>query len=174
MYGAQGKRKAASQAVVQQRRFFWKAVMVIVLMTEPDAVTGGKSEDDSDFSESGDDDADFTVGKNKVKEIKKKEVEVKSPVEKKEKKLKSKCDTLAVTSRDCAPAAVKSESQPSPKKVSLSSEATRKPVQISRPPAESRKAKWIPPAISGSSSSRSWQGGLLSLQISVSALACSD
>ena len=50
-----------------------------------------------------------------MEEIKKKEVKVKSPVEKKEKKPKSKRDTLEVTSRDSAPAALKSESQPSPK-----------------------------------------------------------
>ncbi|XP_027976840.1 RAD51-associated protein 1 [Eumetopias jubatus] len=111
-----------------------------------------ESEDDSDFNESEDNDEGFTKGKNKVKEIKKKEVRVKSPVEKKEKKPKSKCDTL-VTSGDSVPAAVKSESQPSPKKVSLSSEATRKSLQICSPSAESRKSKWIPPAVSGSSGS---------------------
>ncbi|XP_059969749.1 RAD51-associated protein 1 isoform X2 [Mesoplodon densirostris] len=149
--GSQRRRKAASQAVVQQRK--------ILLEnsdgdgaddSEPDFATGEDSEDDSDFSESEDDES-FTVRKSKVKEIKKKEVKGKSPVEKKEKKAKSKRDDV-VTSVDSAPAAVKLESWPSPKKVSPSSEATRKPLQIRSPPAESKRPKWVPPAVSGSSS----------------------
>ncbi|XP_047598670.1 RAD51-associated protein 1 isoform X2 [Lutra lutra] len=153
LHGAQGKRKAASKAVVQQRKILLEGSDGDSANdSEPDSATGEESEDDSDFSESEDDDEDFTMGKNKAKEIKKKEVKVKSPVEKKEKKPKSRCDTLA-TSRDSAPAAVKSESQPSPKKVSLPSEATRKPLQIRSPSAESRKPKWVPPATSGSSNS---------------------
>ncbi|XP_059882029.1 RAD51-associated protein 1 isoform X4 [Delphinus delphis] len=147
--GPQRRRKAASQAVVQQRK--------ILLEnsdgdgaddSEPDFATGEDSEDDSDFSESEDDES-FTVRKSKVKEIKKKEVKGKSPVEKKEKKSKRHD---VVTSVDSAPAAVKSESWPSPKKVSPSSEATRKPLQIQSPPAESKRPKWVPPAVSGSSS----------------------
>ncbi|XP_034884320.1 RAD51-associated protein 1 isoform X1 [Mirounga angustirostris] len=150
-HGAQGKRKAASKSVVQQRKILLDGSDGDSANdSEPDSATGEESEDDSDFNESEDDDEDFTMGKNKVKEIKKKEVKGKSPVEKKEKKPKSKCDTL-VTSGDSVPAAVKSESQPSPKKVSLSSEATRKSLQIRSPSAESRKPKWIPPAESGSS-----------------------
>ncbi|XP_032502515.1 RAD51-associated protein 1 isoform X2 [Phocoena sinus] len=149
--GSQRRRKAASQAVVQQRK--------ILLEnsdgdgaddSEPDFATGEGSEDDSDFSESEDDES-FPVRKSKVKEIKKKEVKGKSPAEKKEKKAKSKRHD-AVTSVDSAPAAVKSESWPSPKKVSSSSEATRKPLQIRSPPAESKRPKWVPPAVSGSSS----------------------
>ncbi|XP_073645235.1 RAD51-associated protein 1 isoform X2 [Tursiops truncatus] len=140
--GPQRRRKAASQAVVQQRK--------ILLEnsdgdgaddSEPDFATGEDSEDDSDFSESEDDES-FTVRKSKVKEIKKKEVKGKSPVEKKEKKSKRHD---VVTSVDSAPAAVKSESWPSPKKVSPSSEATRKPLQIQSPPAESKRPKWVPP-----------------------------
>ncbi|XP_060021537.1 RAD51-associated protein 1 isoform X2 [Lagenorhynchus albirostris] len=140
--GPQRRRKAASQAVVQQRK--------ILLEnsdgdgaddSEPDFATGEDSEDDSDFSESEDDES-FTVRKSKVKEIKKKEVKGKSPVEKKEKKSKPHD---VVTSVDSAPAAVKSESWPSPKKVSPSSEATRKPLQIQSPPAESKRPKWVPP-----------------------------
>ncbi|TEA12650.1 hypothetical protein DBR06_SOUSAS15810044, partial [Sousa chinensis] len=147
--GPQRRRKAASQAVVQQRK--------ILLEnsdgdgaddSEPDFATGEDSEDDSDFSESEDDES-FTVRKSKVKEIKKKEVKGKSPVEKKEKKSKRHD---VVTSVDSAPAAVKSESWPTPKKVSPSSEATRKPLQIQSPPAESKRPKWVPPAVSGSSS----------------------
>ncbi|XP_044084069.1 RAD51-associated protein 1 isoform X2 [Neovison vison] len=153
LHGAQGKRKAASKAVVQQRKILLEGSDGDSANdSEPDSATGEESEDDSDFSESEDNDEDFTMGKNKVKEIKKKEVKVKSLVEKKEKKPKSRCDTL-VTSRDSAPAAVKSESQPSAKKVSLSSEAARKPLQICSPSAESRKPKWVPPATSGSSNS---------------------
>lgn len=58
------------------------------------SVLGEDSENDSDFRESEDDDADVTVRKSKVKEIKKKGVKIKSPVEKKEKKPKSRCNTL--------------------------------------------------------------------------------
>ncbi|TKC47728.1 hypothetical protein EI555_016418, partial [Monodon monoceros] len=148
--GSQRRRKAASQAVVQQRK--------ILLEnsdgdgaddSEPDFATGEGSEDDSDFSDS--EDESFPVRKSKIKEIKKKEVKGKSPAEKKEKKAKSKRHD-AVTSVDSAPAAVKSESWPSPKKVSPSSEATRKLLQIRSPPAESKRPKWVPPAVSGSSS----------------------
>ncbi|XP_029059932.1 RAD51-associated protein 1 isoform X3 [Monodon monoceros] len=141
--GSQRRRKAASQAVVQQRK--------ILLEnsdgdgaddSEPDFATGEGSEDDSDFSDS--EDESFPVRKSKIKEIKKKEVKGKSPAEKKEKKAKSKRHD-AVTSVDSAPAAVKSESWPSPKKVSPSSEATRKLLQIRSPPAESKRPKWVPP-----------------------------
>ncbi|XP_025707731.1 RAD51-associated protein 1 isoform X3 [Callorhinus ursinus] len=146
-HSAQGKRKAASKAVVQQRKILLDGSDGDSANdSEPDSATDEESEDDSDFNESEDNDEGFTKGKNKVKEIKKKEVRLKSPVEKKEKKPKSKCDTL-VTSGDSVPAAVKSESQPSPKKVSLSSEATRKSLQICSPSAESRKSKWIPPEV---------------------------
>ncbi|XP_039725012.1 RAD51-associated protein 1 isoform X2 [Pteropus medius] len=150
-HGAQGRRKAASQAVVQQRKILLEGSDGDSANdSEPDFATGEDSEDDSDFSESEDDDEDFTMRKSKVKEIRKKEVKVKSSVEKKEKKSKSKCNAL-----DSAPAAVKSESQPSPKKVSHSSEATRKPLQIRSPSTESRRPKWVPPAVSGSSSNSS-------------------
>lgn len=155
-HGVEGKRKAASKAVVQQRKILLEGSDGDSANdSEPDFATGEESEDDSDFSESEGDDEDFTMGRNKVKEMKKKEVKVKSPAEKKEKKPKSKCDTWEVTSGDSLPAAMKSESQPSPKKVSLSSEVTRKPPQIRSPSAESRKPKWVPPVISGSSSSSS-------------------
>ncbi|XP_008703111.1 RAD51-associated protein 1 isoform X5 [Ursus maritimus] len=100
-HGAQGKRKAASKAVVQQRK---------ILSEGSDGDSANDSEPDS---------------------------------------------ATEATSGDSAPAAMKSEFQPSPKKVSLSSEATRKPLQIRSPSAESRKPKWVPPAISGSSSNSS-------------------
>ncbi|XP_059040539.1 RAD51-associated protein 1 isoform X3 [Mustela lutreola] len=98
LHGAQGKRKAASKAAVQQRKILLEGSDGDSANdSEPDSATGEESEDDSDFSESEDDDEDFTMGKNKAKEIKKKEVKVKSPVEKKEKKPKSRCDTLATS-----------------------------------------------------------------------------
>ncbi|KAM7114452.1 RAD51-associated protein 1 isoform 5-T5 [Molossus nigricans] len=151
--GAPGRRKAASKAVVQQRKILLEGSDGDSANdSEPDFATGEDSEEDSDFSESEDDDEDFTMRKSK--EIKKKEVKVKSPVEKKEKKPKSKCNAL-VTSVDSAPAAIKSGPQPSPKKGSLSSEATRKPSPMCSPAAESKRPKWVPPAASGSSSSSS-------------------
>ncbi|XP_077025878.1 RAD51-associated protein 1 isoform X2 [Tamandua tetradactyla] len=110
---------------------------------------GEDSGGDSDFGES-EDDEKFTMRKSKAKEIKKKEVKVKSPVEKKEKKPKSKCNAL-VTSEDSLPAAIKSKSQHSPEKASLSSVAIRKPLQICSPSAENKRPKWVPPAVSGSS-----------------------
>ncbi|XP_037008799.2 RAD51-associated protein 1 isoform X2 [Artibeus jamaicensis] len=152
-HGAQGKRKAASKAVVQQRKILLEGSDGdSANNSEPDYDTGEDSEDDSDISESEDNDEEFTMRKSK--EIKKKEVKVKSPVEKKEKKPKSKCNAL-VTSVDSAPPVIKSKSQPSPKKVSHSSEASRKPSQICSPSAEIKRPKWVPPAISGSSSTSS-------------------
>ncbi|XP_036314210.1 RAD51-associated protein 1 isoform X6 [Pipistrellus kuhlii] len=145
-----GRRKAASKAVVQQRKILLEGSDGDSANdSEPDFATGEDSEDDSDFSESEDNDKDFTMRKSK--EIKKKEMKVKSPVVKKEKKTKSKCNALV----DSAPAAVKSGSQPSSKKVSLSSEATRKPLQIHSPSTESKRPKWVPPAVSGRSSTSS-------------------
>ncbi|KAK1340830.1 hypothetical protein QTO34_017224 [Cnephaeus nilssonii] len=142
VHGAQGRRKAASKAVVQQRKMLLEGSDGDSANdSEPDFATGEDSEDDSDFSESEDNDKDFTMRKSK--EIKKKEMKVKSPVVKKEKKAKSKCNSLV----DSAPAAVKSESQPSSKKVSLSSEATRKPLQIRSPSTESKRPKWVPPGM---------------------------
>ncbi|XP_043419093.1 LOW QUALITY PROTEIN: RAD51-associated protein 1-like, partial [Prionailurus bengalensis] len=152
--GVQGKKEAASKTVVQQRKILLEGSDGdSANHSEPHFATGEESEDDSDFSESEDNDEYFTMRKNKVKEIKKKEVKVKSPVEKK-KKPNSKCNTLEET-QEAAQVAVKSEPQPSPKKVPVSSEATRKPLQISSPSAENKKPKWVPPAVSGSSSSRS-------------------
>ncbi|XP_078194712.1 RAD51-associated protein 1 isoform X2 [Callithrix jacchus] len=149
--GVQGKRKAASKAAVQQRKILLEGSDGDSANdTEPDFASGGDSEDDSDFGESEDKDEEFSMRKSKVKEIKKKEVKVKSPVEKKEKKSKSKCNAL-VTSIDSAPAAVKSESHSSPKKDSLSSDVTRKPLQICSPSAENKRPKWVPPAASGGS-----------------------
>ncbi|KAM5332907.1 RAD51-associated protein 1 isoform 1-T1 [Glossophaga mutica] len=151
-HGARGKRKAASKAAVQQRKILLEGSDGDSAKdSEPDYDTGEDSEDDSDISESEDNDEDFTMRNSK--EIKKKEVKVKSPVEKK-KKPKSKCNAL-VTSVDSAPAAIKSKSQPSPKKVCHSSEASRKPLQICSPSAEIKRPKWVPPAVSRSSGTSS-------------------
>lgn len=153
--GVQGKRKAASKAVAQQRKMLLEGSDGDSADdTEPDIATGDDSEEDSDFDESEDNDEDLTMRKSKVKEIKKKEVKVKSPVEKKEKKSKSKCNTL-VTSVDSAAAVIKSESQTSPKEAYLSSEFTRKPLQTHSPSAEGKRPKWVPPAASRSSSNSS-------------------
>ncbi|XP_049738204.1 RAD51-associated protein 1 [Elephas maximus indicus] len=155
IHEVQGKRNAASKAVLQQRKILLEGSDGdSVNNSEPDFETSKDSEDDSDFGKSEDNDEIFTMKKSKVKETKKKEVKVKPPVEKKEKKPKSKCSAL-VTSVDSAPAAIKSESQPSPKQACLSSEAMRKPLQMCSPSAESRRPKWVPPALSGSSSSNS-------------------
>ncbi|XP_073078914.1 RAD51-associated protein 1 isoform X4 [Manis javanica] len=148
--GAQGKRKAASKAAVQQRKILLEDSDGKSNDSEPGFATGEDSEDDSDFSES-EDDEEFTMRKSKVKETKKKEVKVKPPVEKKEKKPQCKQNAL-VTSVDSTLTAIKSESQPSPKKISLSSEITRKPLQIHSPSAQSKRPKWVPPAASGGSS----------------------
>lgn len=153
--GVQGKRKAASKAVVQQRKILLEGSDGDSANgSEPDFAIGEDSEADSDFNASEDDDEDFTMRKSKVKEIKKKEMKVKSPVERKKKKPKSKCNDL-VTSVDSPAAAVKSESQPSPIKVSLPSEAARKPLQMRSPSAESKRPKWVPPAVSRSGSNSS-------------------
>uniref|UniRef100_A0A673UA28 RAD51 associated protein 1 n=1 Tax=Suricata suricatta TaxID=37032 RepID=A0A673UA28_SURSU len=73
--GVQGKRKAASKAVVKQRKILLDGSDGdSANHSEPDFATGEESEDDSDFSESEDNDEDFTMRKNKEKEIKKKVV----------------------------------------------------------------------------------------------------
>ncbi|ELR54828.1 RAD51-associated protein 1, partial [Bos mutus] len=139
------RRKAASQAVVQQRKILLEnGYDDGANDSEPDFATGEDSEDDSDFSGSEDDES-FTVRKSKVKETKRKELKAKPPAEKKEKP-KPK-PGARVTSVDCSPAAVKSESRSSPRK-----EASRTPSQIRSPAAESKRPKWVPPAMSGSSS----------------------
>ncbi|EHA99811.1 RAD51-associated protein 1 [Heterocephalus glaber] len=116
--GVQGKRKASTKAVAQQRRLGSEGSDGDSADdTEPGDLSGDYSENDSDFDESEDNEEDFTVPKSKVKENKKKEVKVKSPVEKKEKKSKSKCNALAASgsgSHDSSPLggmAVKSPSQ---------------------------------------------------------------
>ncbi|EPY87875.1 hypothetical protein CB1_000216046 [Camelus ferus] len=90
--GVRGRRRAASRAVVQQRSVLSEGSDGGGADdSEPDFATGEESEDDSDFSESGDDEA-FTMRKSKGKRMKRKEAKVKSPVEKKEKKPKSARD----------------------------------------------------------------------------------
>ncbi|XP_007935380.1 RAD51-associated protein 1 [Orycteropus afer afer] len=94
-HDVQGKRKAASKAVIQQRKILLEGSDGdSVNNSESDLETSKDSEDESDFGESEDNDEEFTVRKSKVKEIKRKEVKVKPPVEKKEKKPKSICNSL--------------------------------------------------------------------------------
>lgn len=139
------RRKAASRAVVQQRKILLEnSDDNGAIDSEPDFATGEDSEDGSDFSGS-EDDENFTVRKSKAKETKRKEVKAKPPAEKKEKPKPKR--GAGVTSVDCTPAAVKSESWSSPRK-----EASRTPSQIRSPAAESKRPKWVPPAMSGSSS----------------------
>ncbi|XP_073932342.1 RAD51-associated protein 1 isoform X2 [Castor canadensis] len=148
----QGRRKAASKAVAQQRKMLSEGSGGDSADdSEPGSSTSEDSEENSDFGENEDNDINFTVRKSKVTETNKKAVKVKFSTERKEKKSKPKCDAV-VTSVDSAPTAIKSESQSSPKKISVSSEATKKPVQMCSPSAEVRRPKWVPPAASGSSS----------------------
>ncbi|KAB0386723.1 hypothetical protein FD755_001679 [Muntiacus reevesi] len=143
------RRKAASQAMVQQRKILLEnSDDDEADDSEPDFATGEDSGDDSDFS--GSEDESFTVRKSKVKETKRKEVKAKPPAEKKEKPKPKR--GAGVPSVDCTPAAVKSESRSSPRKGSVSSEASRTPSQMRSPAAESKRPKWVPPAMSGSSS----------------------
>ncbi|XP_004869424.1 RAD51-associated protein 1 isoform X2 [Heterocephalus glaber] len=174
--GVQGKRKASTKAVAQQRRLGSEGSDGDSADdTEPGDLSGDYSENDSDFDESEDNEEDFTVPKSKVKENKKKEVKVKSPVEKKEKKSKSKCNAL-VAAVDSSPATIKSESQSSQKEVS-SSEATWRPLQIRSPSAERRRPKWVPPASGSGSHDSSPLGGMAvkspsqSLRLGLSRLA---
>ncbi|KAG8509056.1 RAD51-associated protein 1, partial [Galemys pyrenaicus] len=155
VHGVQGKRKAAAKAATQQKKILLEGSDGDSADdSEPDFAVDEESEDDSDFDESEDDDENFTVKKSKVKEIKKKEVKGKSPVARKEKKTKSKSNSL-VGSAPSALVAIRPECQPSPKKMSLSSEVTRKPLQILNPSAESKRPKWVPPGVSGRSSNSS-------------------
>ncbi|XP_055964634.1 RAD51-associated protein 1 [Sorex fumeus] len=155
LHGVQGKRKAASKAVAQQRMMLLEGSDgERSEESEPDFATGEESEDDSDFGESDDEDENFTVRKSKeskAKDVKKKEAKVKPPVEKREKKPRSKCKALA-TSVVSAPAAVKAECLSPSKTGSLSSAAPRTPLQTHSSPAASKRPRWVPPAASGSSS----------------------
>ncbi|XP_069862126.1 RAD51-associated protein 1 isoform X2 [Dipodomys merriami] len=150
--GVRGKRKAVCAAAAQQRKVLEEGSSG----DSPEAASGsdgpaGEEGEDSDFSQSEDTGEDFTVTKSKVKAMK--EMKVKPPPEKKEKKTKPKCSTLG-TPVASSPAAVKLESQPSPSKVALSSKAPRTPAQRCSPAAESKRPTWVPPAPSGNSSSR--------------------
>lgn len=148
-----GKRKAASKAAVQQRKMLLEGSDGDRSEdSEPDFATGEESEEDSDFGESEDEDENFIVRKSKAKEVKKKEVKVKPPAEKKEKRPRSKGNAL-VTSITLAPVAVKSEHLPPSETESLSPKTPGKPLQIHRTPSESKRPKWVPPAVSGSSNS---------------------
>ncbi|XP_043824299.1 RAD51-associated protein 1 isoform X2 [Dromiciops gliroides] len=146
-YAGHRPRKAASKAMVQQRKLLREN-------SEEDNVTDSEpdftSESNSNFSESeGEDDEDFTTRKNKAKENKKRSAKVKAPVEKKEKKASKTSHSLAPVVSHPAPA----ESKPAPNEVCLSSQLVRKPLQTLSPLAKSKRPRWVPPASSGSSSS---------------------
>ncbi|KAM5262576.1 RAD51-associated protein 1 [Ctenodactylus gundi] len=150
-----GKRRAACKAAAQQKKMLSEGSDGDSAHdTTADDTASEGSEDDSDFDESDDNEEVVPLRKSKVKEIKKREVKVKSTVEKKEKKSKSKCNALG-TVLDCAPTAITSEHLSSPSKVSVSPEAPRKPIQMHSPLAEGRRPKWVPPAASGSSNNSS-------------------
>ncbi|KAM8982424.1 RAD51-associated protein 1 isoform X2 [Sarcophilus harrisii] len=147
-HASQRPRKAASKAMIQQRKLLSEN-------NEDDNVTDSEpdftSESDSNFSESEGEDEDFTTKKNKAKENKKRSTKIKTPVEKKEKKASNTSHNLASVISHPAPV----ESKPASKEAFLSSEFARKPLQTLSPLTESKRPRWVPPASSGSNSSSS-------------------
>ncbi|XP_045410512.1 RAD51-associated protein 1 isoform X4 [Lemur catta] len=130
--GVQGKRKAASKAVVQQRKILLEGSDGDSADdTEPDFATGEDSEDDSDFGEGGDNDEDFSMRKSKVKEIKKKEVKIKSPIEQKQKKSKSKSASASSSNSSSPLAGVSVKSPNQSLRLGLSRLARVKPLHPS-------------------------------------------
>ncbi|XP_004596410.2 RAD51-associated protein 1 [Ochotona princeps] len=148
------KRKAASDAELRQRKTLEEeGDGDSTSDMEPEFATSEDPTDDSDYGQSEDNDENFTVRKSKVKEIKKRGVQAKSPGGKKEKKSKSK-SSASVTSVSSAAAAVETKQSPA-KQVYFPAEAARKPLQTYNAAAESRRPKWVPPAASGCSSASS-------------------
>ncbi|XP_055465389.1 RAD51-associated protein 1 isoform X3 [Psammomys obesus] len=147
--GVEGERTATSDAEAQRRGVLLEggggSDGSAANDTEPDTAT----ESDSEFDDNEESDEDCAVRKSKVKKTKKKVMQKKPAVEKKEKKPKPKCEASA----DPAPASSKSRSPSLPQAVGLSSEATRKPANMCSPSSEGRRPKWVPPAASGSRSS---------------------
>ncbi|XP_073932343.1 RAD51-associated protein 1 isoform X3 [Castor canadensis] len=91
----QGRRKAASKAVAQQRKMLSEGSGGDSADdSEPGSSTSEDSEENSDFGENEDNDINFTVRKSKVTETNKKAVKVKFSTERKEKKSKPKCDAV--------------------------------------------------------------------------------
>ncbi|XP_055465388.1 RAD51-associated protein 1 isoform X2 [Psammomys obesus] len=148
--GVEGERTATSDAEAQRRGVLLEggggSDGSAANDTEPDTATD--SESDSEFDDNEESDEDCAVRKSKVKKTKKKVMQKKPAVEKKEKKPKPKCEAS-----DPAPASSKSRSPSLPQAVGLSSEATRKPANMCSPSSEGRRPKWVPPAASGSRSS---------------------
>ncbi|XP_021487417.1 RAD51-associated protein 1 isoform X2 [Meriones unguiculatus] len=147
--GVGGERKATSDAEARRRGVLSEGSDGSSANdTEPDTATD--SESDSEFDDNEESDEDCAVRKSKVKKTKKKVMQKKPAVEKKEKNPKPKCEAS-----DPAPASSKSISPSLPQAVGLSSEATRKPANMCSPSSEGRRPKWVPPAASGIRSSSS-------------------
>ncbi|XP_074445425.1 RAD51-associated protein 1 isoform X7 [Larus michahellis] len=107
---------------------------------------GEDSEEDSDYSEGGDE--DFAMEKKKAKGNKKK-TRQKMPAEREKKNLKSKINTTA--SPVVSPSRImEQKSEPTQTKMSSSSAPVGRPLHTSSPVTD-KKPKWIPPAASGSS-----------------------
>ncbi|XP_054066227.1 RAD51-associated protein 1 isoform X5 [Rissa tridactyla] len=114
--------------------------------SEPESVPSEDSEEDSDYSEGGDE--DFAMEKKKAKGNKKK-TRQKMPAEREKKNLKSKINTTA--SPVVSPSRImEQKSEPTQRKMSSSSAPVGRPLHTSSPVTD-KKPKWIPPAASGSS-----------------------
>ncbi|XP_054066219.1 RAD51-associated protein 1 isoform X4 [Rissa tridactyla] len=103
---------------------------------------GEDSEEDSDYSEGGDE--DFAMEKKKAKGNKKK-TRQKMPAEREKKNLKSKINTTA--SPVVSPSRImEQKSEPTQRKMSSSSAPVGRPLHTSSPVTD-KKPKWIPPAL---------------------------
>ncbi|XP_074445405.1 RAD51-associated protein 1 isoform X5 [Larus michahellis] len=103
---------------------------------------GEDSEEDSDYSEGGDE--DFAMEKKKAKGNKKK-TRQKMPAEREKKNLKSKINTTA--SPVVSPSRImEQKSEPTQTKMSSSSAPVGRPLHTSSPVTD-KKPKWIPPAL---------------------------
>ncbi|XP_054066201.1 RAD51-associated protein 1 isoform X2 [Rissa tridactyla] len=110
--------------------------------SEPESVPSEDSEEDSDYSEGGDE--DFAMEKKKAKGNKKK-TRQKMPAEREKKNLKSKINTTA--SPVVSPSRImEQKSEPTQRKMSSSSAPVGRPLHTSSPVTD-KKPKWIPPAL---------------------------
>ncbi|KAM6137439.1 RAD51-associated protein 1 [Pterocles gutturalis] len=114
--------------------------------SEPESVPSEESEDDSDYSEGGNE--DFAMEKKKAKGNKKK-IKQKMPAAREKKTPKSKINAM-VSPVVSPPRIMEQKSEPTQKMMSSSSEPVGRPLHTSSPVTD-RKPKWIPPAASGSS-----------------------
>ncbi|XP_010189540.1 PREDICTED: RAD51-associated protein 1, partial [Mesitornis unicolor] len=114
--------------------------------SEPESVPSEESEEDSDYSEGGDE--DFAMEKKKARGNKKK-TKQKMPAEREKKTPKSKINTTGPPV--VSPSRIaEQKSEPTQKMMSSSSEPVGRPLHTSSPVTD-KKSKWIPPAASGSS-----------------------